>query len=176
MAEAQRRWLSVPLLIGLLAAAAFGYRLLHHHGAHPVRTGEPLPALSLVGLDGNAVRIGPQHGTVVYNVFTTWCPSCRAETPALARAAATLRKHGIEMIGIDQGEPASAVSAFAVEFRLGYPIVVDPDRQTNALLGARVIPETIIVRDGVVRAISVGPLEGDALQRLVTQSTGDLNA
>lgn len=176
MAETQRRWLSVPLLIGLLVAAALGYRLLHHHAAHPVRTGEPLPALSLVGLDGNSVRIGPQRGTIVYNVFTTWCPSCRAETPALARAAAALHKHGIEMIGIDQGEPASAVSAFASEFQVGYPIVVDPDRQTNTLLGARVIPETIVVRDGVVRAISVGPLEGDALERLVSQSTGEPNA
>lgn len=174
MVQARQRWL--PLILGVLAAAALTVLARHHHGSHPVKTGETLPALSLVALDGRDVQLGPKHGTVVYNVFTTWCPSCRAETPSLARAAAALRKHGIEMIGIDQGEQASAVSAFVDEFRVGYPVVVDPNRQTNALLGARVIPETIVVRDGVVRAMAVGPLDGDALQKLVAQSNEEPHA
>lgn len=129
-----------------------------------------MPALSLLSLDGNPVSVGPTHGTVIYNVFATWCPPCREETPTIARAAVEFQKRGIAVVGIDQGEPASAVTAFAREFNLGYPIMVDPNRQTNALLGARVIPETIVVRDGVVRAINVGPLDGAALDRLVASS------
>ncbi len=177
MAQPKRRWFSLPLALGVLAVAALVLRSHYHHGIHPVKTGEPLPALKLVALDGRSLEVKPPtHGTIVYNVFATWCPPCREETPTIARAATTLHKRGIELVGIDQGEPASAVNAFAKEFGLEYPIVVDPDRQTNVLLGARVIPETIVVRDGVVRAMAVGPLDRDALERLVAQSNEDTHA
>ena len=176
MAQPKRRWFSLPLALGVLAVAALVLRYHYHHGIHPVRPGEALPALNLVALDGSSIQVKPTHGTVVYNVFATWCPPCREETPTIARAAVTLQKHGIRVVGIDQGEPASAVNAFAKEFGLGYPIVVDPDHQTNVLLGARVIPETIVVRDGVVRAMAVGPLDQDSLDRLVAQSNEDSHA
>ena len=176
MAQRKRRWLSVPLVVGVLAVAALILRAHYHRGVHPVRTGEALPALSLVALDGSALEIKPTRGTIVYNVFATWCPPCREETPTIARAATALRKRGIEVIGIDQGEPASAVNAFAKEFGLEYPIVVDPNHQTNSLLGARVIPETIVVRDGIVQAIAVGPLDQDALDKLMARSAENEHA
>ncbi len=173
MVQPRRRWFKfplVPLALCAIVIAALVLRTHYHHGSRAVKAGEPLPALSLVSLDGSPVNVVPMHGTVIYNVFATWCPPCREETPTIARAAVKFHKRGIEVVGIDQGEPASAVTAFAHEFNLGYPIMVDPNRQTNVLLGARVIPETIVVRDGVVRAINVGPLDAPGLDRLVAAS------
>ncbi len=170
MVQTRRRWFGVPLLLCVLAVAGLVF-YAHRHRVHAVRTGEPLPALSLMTLDGHSAELGSRtSGIVVYNVFATWCPPCRAETPALARTAVELQKRGIKVIGIDQGESALAVSEFAREFNLSYPLVVDPNRQTNVLLGARVIPETIVVQDGIVRSISVGPLDEDAFRRLLAQS------
>ena len=137
-----------------------------------VRTGDPFPALAMYGLDGKAVTLdAAQSGTTVYNVFATWCSPCREEAPDLNRAAATLRSRGVRFVGIDQGDPEAAVTAFVTEFSLGYPVVVDTDQISKQSLGARVIPETIVVRDGIVRSISVGPLDTGEFERLVASAT-----
>lgn len=134
-----------------------------------VRTGDPFPSLALFDLDGRSVSVGAaDSGTIVYNVFATWCSPCREETPELKAAAQTLSKRGVKFVGIDQGEPSSAVTAFVAEFGLGYPIVVDSNLISKQMLGARVIPETIVVRDGIVRSISVGPLNANDFERLVS--------
>ena len=153
---------------GLRAAArATGFAA----APRPVRTGERFPALAFSDLDGKAVvTANPPSGIVVYNVFATWCVPCREETPELRRAAAEFAKRGIRVVGIDQGEPSGAVAAFAQEFGLGYPLLVDTTHQTSQVLGARVIPETIVVRDGIVRSISVGPMTSSDFERVVSQS------
>ena len=109
----------------------------------------------------------PASGTALYNVFATWCGPCREETPMLAAASRRLIAHGVHVVGIDQGESPAAVRAFAYRFGLSYPILIDDDNSTNALLGARVIPETVLVRNGVVSEIYVGPLSGQGLAKLV---------
>jgi len=133
----------------------------------PVREGEPLRPMALQALTGQAYTIDRNtHGTVVYNVFTTWCPSCREETPALSHVSNVLKARGIAMIGIDQGEPPSAVEAYAQAEHLNYPIVLDYYRASNAVLGANVIPMTVVVRNGVVRSIFSGPITAQQLEQL----------
>ncbi len=137
----------------------------------PIRTGQKFPALSFSDLNGQAIQVGSAaSGTTVYNVFATWCSPCRAETPELERVSEDLLKRGIRVIGIDQGEPSAAVSAFAAEFDIRYPLLVDRNHVTTQVLGARVIPETIVVRDGIVRSISVGPMTAQDFKRVVSQS------
>ena len=138
----------------------------------PVHVNEPLRAMTLQHVDGTSVTLGPdQRGTYVYNVFTTWCASCREEMPALAQAARRLQQRGINVIGIDQGENPATVGMFAREHALSYPIVFDYDRATNAVLGANLIPMTVVVRDGVVRAMWSGPLGSAELERLVKDAS-----
>jgi peroxiredoxin len=138
----------------------------------PVRVNEALRPMQLQHEDGTHLTLGPdQRGTYVYNVFTTWCPSCREETPAFARVAKRLQQRGIKVIGIDQGESASAIDAFAQRNGLTYPIVIDYERATNAVLGANLIPTTVVVRDGVVRAMWSGPLGADELEALVDRAS-----
>jgi cytochrome c biogenesis protein CcmG/thiol:disulfide interchange protein DsbE len=133
----------------------------------PVREGEALRPMALESLDGQSYTITSNtHGTVVYNVFTTWCPSCREETPAIAAVSARLKQHGIAFIGIDQGEPPSAVENYARAEHLDYPIVLDNYRASNAVLGANVIPMTVIVHNGIVRSIVSGPVTAEQLEQL----------
>lgn len=177
----QRRIAGAVIALLLLSAISpLGRELIHKAartaGFTPapkaVRTGDPFPALALRDLDGKAVTLGAApSGTTVYNVFATWCSPCREEAPDLNRAAATLRSRGVRFVGIDQGDPSAAVSAFVTEFSLAYPVVVDADEISKQWLGARVIPETIVVRDGIVRSISVGPLDAGEFERLVTSAT-----
>lgn len=155
-------------LLACIAILALGYAAVRkHHSVHAVRTGDAAPVMEVSDLRGAPVRLQSNRGITVYNVFTSWCPSCKEETPMLARAASGLRARGVHLIGIDQGESPEVVASFADRYGLTYPIMVDTSHVTNALLGARVIPETVVVKDGIVKAIAVGPLTIDQLHELI---------
>lgn len=163
----QRPRAAAALLVCALVLIAGAYVLRHRHLPHPVKPGDPAPTLSVSDLAGAPMRLSATHGVTVYNVFTSWCPSCKEETPELARAAERLRARGVRVIGIDQGESAGAVAAFTQKYGIRYPIVLDTAHQTNVLLGARVIPETVVVKDGIVTSIAVGPITPDELDRMI---------
>jgi peroxiredoxin len=166
----------LAVLAALLADPATRDRL--HRAAYamgirrPVPTiavGRPVPALQLQSLRGAAVTIGgaASRGVVVYNVFTSWCPACKQEASGFGRVAAHLRRHGVRFVGIDQGESAVQAAAFAREHGLGYRVLLDPGGITTSLLGARAIPKTLVVRNGRIAAILVGPVTEAQLERAV---------
>ena len=154
--------IAIPVI---LVAAAVGIR--HISRQHPASPGKPLPVISLIDLSGAPATVRPQAGTTLYNVFATWCAPCAIEMPALSSAAPRLRARGISIVGIDQGDSIESVRSFAARYDLRYPILIDDDKRTNTLLGARIIPETVLVRDGIVVQIFVGPLSPATLDELV---------
>jgi len=139
----------------VLAAAGCGFHL------HPSATvGKPLPDLTFSTLDGSTQRLLTARGRITFvNVFATWCPPCKAETPDLVAFASDWKGRGVDVVGIDQEESAPLVEAFRARYHIAYPTLIDSARQTKDLLGARVIPHTIVVDGtGVVRAIVSGPM------------------
>lgn len=164
--DLQRRRVAAVILACALVFG-IGLYLRHHHAVAAVHTGDRIPTMAFSDLRGAPVTLQPQRGVTVYNVFTSWCPSCKEETPALARAADGLRERGIRIIGIDQGESPGAVASFVGRYGVPYPILVDTSRVTNAVLGARIIPETVVVRDGIVKAIAVGPITPEQLEQMI---------
>jgi thiol-disulfide isomerase/thioredoxin len=149
------------LIIAALVVAAAAYHFRPAAKPHLIQAGKPLGRLSFTTLDGSAIALAPQPGrTLLVNVFATWCPPCRSETPALADAAPRLKRAGIDVVGIDQSESGPQVQRFAQEFDLHYPLYIDDNDSTKYSLGARIIPTTVIVDShGVVRFVHVGPLD-----------------
>lgn len=140
--------------------------LLRNHG--PVQVGQAFPTLSFQTLDGAQATLVPAAGHVTFvNVFATWCPPCKAETPDLAAFAAREASKGIHVIGIDQEETSRQVQAFRVRYHIAYPVVIDTGRETKDVLGARIIPRTIVIDgSGTVRAIVSGPMTADQMLQL----------
>jgi cytochrome c biogenesis protein CcmG, thiol:disulfide interchange protein DsbE len=133
----------------------------------PIAAGEPLPRLDLVGLNGAPAGVAaPSRGTVVYNVFASWCEPCNEEAPFMRAAARRLALRGVRFIGIDRGESSTQAQAFARRYGLPYPVLLDT-QESAGILGSRVIPQTIVVRDGIVREIVVGPMDAADLMRIV---------
>lgn len=149
--------LAALLLLALLLAHHYGWM---HARTTPVHAGQPLGTLSIATLDGSPMTLAPPRGhPMLINVFTTWCPSCVLETPAIAAAAPELAKRGIDVVGIDQDESGARVRAFAAAYGLSYPLFIDAGHLTQTRLDARVIPTTIFVDgNGIVREVHVGPL------------------
>jgi|SRR5215469_17035675 len=160
------------VVIALLASPAL--RSLVRQGAYhlgilspprPIAQGQSLGTLMLTSLDGSTQPVRARPGRrLLINIFATWCVPCQSETPMFAAAAPRLQRRGIDLVGVDQAEPASSVVRFVESYGVGYPTYIDPNRWSPLALDARVIPTTILIgSDNVVKAIHVGPLDESSL-------------
>lgn len=166
-----------------VAVAIFGYayrdRLAsawRHHalGQSDVQlsVGQPFPALDLVSPAGARVRYMPAPGKVTFvNVFATWCPPCRAESPAYAQFAKGAARRGVDVTAIDRAETAQTIDAYRRAFGLTFPYLIDDGGMTKDVLGARAMPVTIVVdAHGIVRANIAGPVTAERLDALTKQA------
>jgi thiol-disulfide isomerase/thioredoxin len=167
MKPVDMRWLA-GIAVVALALVAIGVGRHHRHVLHP---GDRLIPIQLSSISGAPQTFSASHRPTIINVFATWCTPCREETPGFAHAAGALRARGFDIVAIDQQEPAAAVSAFAREFALPYPVYIDTTGVTHSVLGARIIPMTILVnRDGVIVWEHAGPLDPADLQAAISQT------
>lgn len=159
------RAFAVALAVVVAVVGALTYR--HEHRIVHLKEGDHLVPIRLEALDGSAYTLDAARRPQIINVFATWCPPCRMETPGFAALARKLQQRGVAVVGIDQQETPDAVNAFAREFSLTYPVYVDSAGITRYVLGARVIPTTIYVdATGVIRWEHVGPLSAQDLVQL----------
>jgi thiol-disulfide isomerase/thioredoxin len=118
--------------------------------------GAPAMSYPIKRLDG--ATDAPDHyrgKVVVLNLWATWCAPCRDETPALERLYEEERSHGLVVLGVNQGESAAKASAFAVEFGLHYPVLLDQEQLYGRAYASIGMPTTIVIdRHGrIVRGI-----------------------
>src|SRR5690242_16760706 len=160
----------VKLFSTIFAVALTGCSMLHGHAA--VQVGQPLPQMTFTGLDGAKIALAPAAGRVTFvNVFATWCPPCKAETPDLTAFADAYGSKGVDVVGIDQEETAAQVRAFADSYHIKYPMIIDTGRATKDILGARIIPRTIVVDGkGLVRAVVSGPMTAGQMRTLAAEA------
>jgi thiol-disulfide isomerase/thioredoxin len=91
----------------------------------PGKRGEPV-TLSGKLLDGKPWSSKDHAGKViVVNVWGSWCPPCKAETPDLQKAWITLQKKGVLMVGVDRQEGPQTASAFLKSAGVTYPSLRD---------------------------------------------------
>ena len=110
--------------------------------------------------------VGPPRGLtelrghiVVLNLWASWCPPCRAEMPDLQRFWLANQKSGIIVVGVDEGESATAAATFAHSLGVTYPILIDEEQRYGRVYSALGLPTTTIIdRNGIVRAAFDGPV------------------
>jgi len=122
--------------------------------------GKPAPQFSLPRLEDPAATLSNADfkGHVsLFNVWATWCVSCRAEHEVLVELA---QSKAVPIYGLNyKDERADALDWLN---RLGNPYVTngfDADGRAGIDWGVYGTPETFIIdRDGIVRHKHVGPL------------------
>ncbi|MBS1876230.1 MAG: TlpA family protein disulfide reductase [Acidobacteria bacterium] len=84
-----------------------------------------IDAFALPAMDGSEWSLGAHQGQVVLlNFWATWCPPCRAETPALVNVHNELSGRGFSVVGVSMDDdPASAVPGFVEKYKISYPIL-----------------------------------------------------
>jgi peroxiredoxin len=134
-----------------------------------VRVGSPAPDFTLFSLAGPPVSLHQQKGKVVLvNFWTTWCPPCREEMPALQKAHERLADQGLVVLGVNwtQVDNLADVQAFVAELGLTFPILLDSDGVVSEdLYQVLGLPTSVLIgRDGTVRAIRIGILDLQELE------------
>jgi len=88
----------------------------------------PAPDFYLMDLQGKRFTLSSPLGKPVVLFFgTTWCPSCRAEIPAVKTTYETYAERGLVVVYIDIQEPAEKVARFVRSYSLPYPVLLDKD-------------------------------------------------
>jgi thiol-disulfide isomerase/thioredoxin len=130
--------------------------------------GQPAPAFSLTTVDGHTVSNASLRGkTVVINVWATWCPPCREETPDLLKAYAKLKGPGVAFLGVDTTEQAPLVRAFVAAKGIPYPQAIGDAAFESAYAIAN-FPTTIVIDpSGILRARYISGITASNLMAFV---------
>ena len=135
--------------------------------------GSPAQSFEVRRTDGRIDSLARHRGHVVLlNLWATWCTPCREEMPALERFA---RENAgkVVVLGVDQGESASAAAAYAKERGVTFPILVDEQQQYGRTYAAIGLPTSVIVdRSGhVVQGVD-GQMTIEQMRSAVARAFG----
>ena len=127
-----------------------------------VEVGQPMPAYAAVSLKGDSVSLGAMRDTVVlFNVWATWCHPCRDEIPELVALRQKYQGKPFEVVGvsIDAAGAEPLIGAFMQEFRMDYPIWLDPEDRVSTQYLLIGVPTTFLVdKRGVMLWRRTGPV------------------
>lgn len=129
--------------------------------ARGVEVGDRVPGYSARDLSGREISFEDYSGQVVLvNIWATWCGPCRVEMPPIQAAYSRYRDRGFAVlaVSIDQGPGyEEKVAAFAEEYGLDFPILLDPEGRISEILRTVGVPETFVLgRDGRIAKRLIG--------------------
>lgn len=139
------RFLRTCLYIVLgFAAFAFMVNRPRNYPISPVEQRKPAQVKQFPLLDGQTWDITQYKGKVVIvNFWATWCPPCRAETPALVRISQELKPVGLEVLGVSMDQAAnSKILEFSREYKIPYLLARGAEMREYSLGIA--LPTTLI--------------------------------
>jgi peroxiredoxin len=127
--------------------------------------GKAAPDYRTVSLTGDSVSLTEARGRVVLlNVWATWCHPCREEIPILRALHEQYASRGLELVGVsvDARGEEETIREFAKDFRMTYPLWLDPDERVQSTFLAIGVPATFLIdRNGVLRWRHVGPVRAN---------------
>ena len=141
------------------------------------REGFPAPDFTLDTLEGSQMTLSDLRGKVVIvNLWTSWCPPCRAEMPAIEQIYQENKAQGLEVLAVNSTYQDSelAAASFAQEFGLTFPVLLDRDGSVSKRYQLLALPTTYFIdRQGIIRAVVPG---GPMSETLIESKIVDLLA
>ena len=174
-------WFIFVMLAFLLTDGAFGAptsvcraaQLLQLAAPHSgPRVGRAAIAFNLQTLDGKAVTLDTFRGKpLVVNFFASWCDPCREEMPLINEIAAKGAKDGYNVLGIAVDDSRAAVSEFASESKLVFPIALDLNSTVKRAYRIFGPPATFFIdSQGTIRDIVLGPITGQSARAALNKA------
>ena len=135
--------------------------------------GKPAPDLHVTDIQGNPVSLSDLKGkTVLLDFWTSWCPPCREDAPALDKLYAKYGSKNLAIIGISVDEDRGSVENFLKEHPHKFPIVLSSENEMPRPYEIDEFPTYMVIApDGTV-ATAVDDDQGFAQLRKFLQQAG----
>jgi len=148
--------------------------------SYPAGARQQLGAMSGPDLTGSkTIDVAGYRGrVVVLNFWGSWCSPCREEAPGLELAWQELRGKGVQFLGVDVKDTASAAQGFTAGKQITYPSIFDPAMRT--LLSVRGLPSgslpvtMVLDKKGKVAHIWLHPIDQGDLNRVLGPLTAEV--
>ena len=124
---------------------------------------------TLTTFDGAQVTLSGLRGKhVMVDFWSSWCPPCREEAPALAAAYDRYRAQGVEFVGVAVWDVESEAARFIEESGAAYPAGADTRGVIGVDYGLTGIPEKYFIdpRGNIVHKY-VGPMTPEVLDTVL---------
>lgn len=161
--ESEKRWRAFTFAILLLglgwswANRVMPLTTMNRPGDAP-HPGFSAPPFDLVSLDGARFDLAALKGRpIVLNFWATWCRPCRSEMPAIERVWQASAGSDLAILAVNLQEEPARVGAFAQEFELTFPILLDPHGDAQRHYQVQLYPTTFFIdRQGIIQDVVYG--------------------
>ena len=169
----------IPLLLFIILAVFLGLGLkLNPNDIPSPFINKPAPEFSAPKLNAPEQTLTPADlkGQVwLFNVWASWCVSCRAEHPILNQFA---KQYAVVIIGLNyKDEPEDAKTWLKT---LGNPYnvsIMDQDGRIGIDYGVYGVPETFVIdKKGLIRYKHTGPVSANDVQKIFLPLIAKLEA
>lgn len=132
------------------------------------------PDFELSTLEGETIKLSDLRGKpVLINLWTTWCPPCRAEMPAIEKIYREYKNDGLIVLAINMTyqDTFENIEPFIDEYELTFPILLDQSNSVGSAYQLRSLPSSFFIdREGIVNEIVIGGPMAEALLRTRVES------
>ncbi len=131
-----------------------------------VDIGQPFVEIAQPGIDGNIVSLSEivkANKVVMIDFWASWCGPCRHEMPNIVKAYEMYKGKGLEIVGVSQDNDGEAWREAIKTLGMTWPQMSELKMWDNTGIkayGINSIPNTVIIKDGVIVAHQ---LTGDEL-------------
>ena len=169
----------IPLLLFIILAVFLGLGLnLKPNDIPSPFINKPAPEFSAPKLNAPEEQLRPADlkGQVwLFNVWASWCVSCRAEHPILNQFA---KQYAVVIVGLNyKDEPEDAKTWLNTLGNPYYVSIMDQEGRIGIDYGVYGVPETFVIdKKGLIRYKHTGPVSADDLQNVFLPLIGKLEA
>ena len=168
--------LPLGAFIALVALLAVGLSLNPREVPSPL-VGKPAPDFTVPQLHEPEKTFSPKDmlGKVwLFNVWASWCVSCREEHPLLVELA---KSGAVPIVGLDYKDKREDGQRWLTRFGNPYQVVpFDADGRVGINYGVYGVPETYLIdKTGVIRFKQIGPITPEVLEKKIIPLVQELN-
>ncbi len=169
--------LPLGAFIALIALLAVGLGLNPREVPSPL-VGKPAPAFNVPLLSNPDKNFSPKdmQGKVwLFNVWASWCVSCREEHPILVEYSKTAG--AIPVVGLNYKDKRDDGLRWLARFGDPYLLsAFDGDGRVGINYGVYGVPETYLIdKAGVIRFKQIGPITPEVLEKKILPLVKELN-
>ncbi len=110
---------------------------------------------------------GKKH--VILNFWATWCPPCKEEMPAFQKLSEQ-NKDNLVVLGVNLQEDPETIKIFLEEYKITFPILLDPHAEVKKLYNVIAQPVTYFInKDGIIVDKKQGPLTPEEINEKINK-------